>query len=140
VALLRIILEPGSGTTFDPPASRSSSPLEQYQESIQSPCETCKAVVFTCLQLIFSCKMRRPALILGSIVCYYLLIVLVVAKDSSDNDNVRLRVSIRKDTLSKVPSCQHTFSQVELLNLVRLMSLATYLIYVPDVLDSLCDI
>jgi hypothetical protein len=86
--------------------------------------------------------MRRPALILGSIICYYLLIVLVVAKDSNDNDNdnVRLRVSIRKDSLSKVPSCQHTFSQVELLNLVRPMSLATYLIFVPNLLDSACDI
>lgn len=84
--------------------------------------------------------MRRPALILGSIICYYLLIVLVVANDSNDNDNVRLRVSIRKDTLSKVPSCQHTFSQIELLNLVRLMSLATYLIFVPKILDSACDI
>jgi hypothetical protein len=84
--------------------------------------------------------MRRPALILGSIICYYLLIVLVVAKDSNDNDNVRLRVSIRKDTMSKVPSCQHTFSQVELLNLVRLMSLVTYLIFVPELLDSAYDV
>ena len=77
---------------------------------------------------------------MGSIICYYLLIVLVVANDSNDNDNVRLRVSIRKDTLSKVPSCQHTFSQIELLNLVRLMSLATYLIFVPKILDSACDV
>ena len=84
--------------------------------------------------------MRRPALILGSIICYYLLIVLVVANDSNDNDNVRLRVSIRKDTLSKVPSCQHTFSQIELLNLVRLMSLATYLVLVPEILDGSCDV
>jgi hypothetical protein len=84
--------------------------------------------------------MRRPALILGSIICYYLLIVLVVAKDSNDNDNVRLRVSIRKDTLSKVPSCQHTFSQVELLNLVRLMSLATYLRFAPELFDGVCDV
>eukprot|EP00536_Pseudo-nitzschia_multiseries_P002791 jgi/Psemu1/283966/fgenesh1_pg.39_\ len=33
------------------------------------------------------------------------------------NNDARLKVSIRKDTMLGVPSCQHTFSQIELLNL-----------------------
>ena len=51
----------------------------------------------------------------------FLMKVAVVAKDNYDNDDVRLRVSIRKDTLVGVPSCQHTFSQIELLNLVSVV-------------------
>ena len=62
--------------------------------------------------------MKRPALFVWSFVFYNLLYVLATAKDSSDNDNVRLKVSILKDSLTGVASCQHTFSQVELLNLV----------------------
>jgi hypothetical protein len=52
----------------------------------------------------------------------FLMKVAVDAKDNYDNDDVRLRVSIRKDTMVGVPSCQHTFSQIELLNLVRSLS------------------
>jgi hypothetical protein len=75
----------------------------------------------------FPTKMRRPAIIAWLLICYFCFVLTVVAKDSSDNDNVRLRVSIRKDTLKGVPSCQHTFSQVELLNLVSQMSHAKIL-------------
>ena len=69
--------------------------------------------------------MRRLALIVSSSICFCLL-VLVVAQDIGENDDVRLRVSIRKDTLKRVPSCQHTFSQVELLNLVGSDPIATF--------------
>jgi hypothetical protein len=61
--------------------------------------------------------MRGPALIIGSAICLCIL-VLVVAKDIGENDDVRLKVSIRRDNLKRVSSCQHTFSQVELHNLV----------------------
>jgi hypothetical protein len=52
------------------------------------------------------------------VLCYFGLALTVLAKDSSESDEVRLRVSIRKDTLKGVSSCHHTFSQIELLNLV----------------------
>ena len=42
----------------------------------------------------------------------------MVAKDIGGNDDAHLKVSIRRDTLNEVPSCQHTFSQIELLNSV----------------------
>lgn len=55
------------------------------------------------------------------VLCYLLgLAFTVLAKDNSESDDVRLRVSIRKESLKGVASCQHTFSQVELLNLVRM--------------------
>lgn len=62
--------------------------------------------------------MRRLALLALSLIFYFYCVFAVVAKESNDSDSVRLRVSIRKDVLKGVPSCQHTFSQVELLNLV----------------------
>jgi hypothetical protein len=71
-------------------------------------------------------KMRGPALIIGSAICLCVL-VLVVAKDIGENDDVRLKVSIRRDNLKRVSSCQHTFSQVELLNLVSRIPVATLL-------------
>jgi hypothetical protein len=77
--------------------------------------------------MIFPTKMRLPALIAWPLICYFCFVLTVVAKDSNDNDTVRLRVSIRKDTLKGVPSCQHTFSQVELLNLVSATSRAIFL-------------
>jgi len=40
--------------------------------------------------------------------------------ESVENPNVQVRLSLRRDTLDRVPSCQHTFSQVEVTNLVRL--------------------
>jgi hypothetical protein len=43
----------------------------------------------------------------------------VVNSNKSKNNDARLKVSIRKDTMLGVPSCQHTFSQIELLNMVR---------------------
>lgn len=52
------------------------------------------------------------------VLCYFGLALTVLAKDRSGSDNVRLRVSIRKDTLRGVSSCHHTFSQIELLNTV----------------------
>ena len=82
------------------------------------------------------------------IVCYLCFVFTVVAKQDSsisndnnnDNDSVRLRVSIRKNTLKGVPSCQHTFSQIELLNLVGGMSHATCLIYKFQVCRNLLSI
>ena len=43
----------------------------------------------------------------------------VVDSNKNKNNDARLKVSIRKDTMLGVPSCQHTFSQIELLNMVR---------------------
>lgn len=51
------------------------------------------------------------------VLCYFGLALTVLAKDGSES-NVQLKVSIRKDL--KGQSTQHTFSQVELLNLVSL--------------------
>ena len=62
--------------------------------------------------------MRRQTLVVWSSICFCLLLVLVVAKDIGGNDDEHLKVSIRRDTLNEVPSCQHTFSQIELLNSV----------------------
>lgn len=62
------------------------------------------------------------------LVLYTLLVlsasaVVVLAKKNSHNDNdVRLKVDIRKETLVGAPSCQHTFTQIELLNLVSCRS------------------
>lgn len=60
------------------------------------------------------------------LVLYSLLLtaVVVVAKDDNEtNDNtVKLKVDIRKETLVGAPSCQHTFTQIELLNLVSCRS------------------
>lgn len=86
--------------------------------------------------MYFLFKIRRPALLAWPLIfCYLCFVFTVVAKQDSisssddNNDSVRLRVSIRKNTLKGVPSCQHTFSQIELLNLVCAMSHATYLVY-----------
>ena len=73
---------------------------------------------FTIVCKIFPTKMRRPALIAWPLLFYFFFLLNVVANDSNDYNDVRLEVTIRKDTLKGVPSCQHTFSQVELLNLV----------------------
>ena len=54
------------------------------------------------------------------VVCYLGLALTVLASSSSSESDVRLKVSIRKDLLG-VPSCQHTFSQIELLNLVSVV-------------------
>jgi len=45
------------------------------------------------------------------------LLLAVVDSSNNKNNDARLKVSIRKDTMVRVPSCQHTFSQIELLNL-----------------------
>jgi hypothetical protein len=39
---------------------------------------------------------------------------------STMDNGVQLRMTIRDETLQDAPSCQHSFSQVELLNMVRL--------------------
>lgn len=62
--------------------------------------------------------MRRQTLVVWSSICFCLLLVLVVAKAIGETDDVHLKVSIRMDTLNGAPSCQHTFSQIELLNSV----------------------
>lgn len=38
--------------------------------------------------------------------------------DIFDEQQVKLRVSLKQDSLKRVPSCQHTFSQMELTNTV----------------------
>ena len=39
-------------------------------------------------------------------------------KQTVDNQQARLKVSLKQDSLERVPSCQHTVSQVELTNTV----------------------
>ena len=106
---------------------------EQNRESLRSPLASPfhTSQRFECM--IFSTKMRHPVLIAWLLICYLCLSWVVVAQESNDNDNVRLRDSIRKDTLKGVPSCQHTFSQVELLNLVSRMSHAIFFAYFSKV-------
>jgi hypothetical protein len=41
---------------------------------------------------------------------------------ASSRTNLKLRVDIRKETLVGAPSCKHTFTQMELLNLVSCRS------------------
>ena len=67
--------------------------------------------------------MKRPWLMAAwpLLLSVYLSATLTAVADSTKNKNndARLKVSIRKDTMLGVPSCQHTFSQIELLNMVR---------------------
>ena len=67
--------------------------------------------------------MRRPWLMAAwplLLLLYCSCTLTTVANGSKNkNNDARLKVSIRKDTMVGVPSCQHTFSQIELLNLVR---------------------
>ena len=77
--------------------------------------------------VIFTMMRRPPGLIAWPLIAYLCFFFCVVAKESTENDNVRLRVSIRKDTLKGVQSIQHTFSQIELLNLVSLPALLGWL-------------
>jgi hypothetical protein len=65
--------------------------------------------------------MRRPALIVSLLICYQLFLAFVVANGEEhiiNDETARLRVSIRKDSLQGISSCQHSFSQLELQNLV----------------------
>ena len=43
---------------------------------------------------------------------YVILLLFLLGAVRSNVDKVRLRVSVRKDSLEKVPSCQHSLSQV----------------------------
>ena len=67
--------------------------------------------------------MKRPWLMAAwpLLLLLYISATLTTVVDSNKNKNndARLKVSIRKDTMLGVPSCQHTFSQIELLNMVR---------------------
>lgn len=66
-----------------------------------------------------------PLLMLWNLVCPILLTtssvvgVVVANKETYDNNEARLRVTVMTDAMVRVPSCQHKFSQIELLNLVR---------------------
>ncbi len=40
-------------------------------------------------------------------------------------DHLHFKVSVRRDSLADARSCQHTFSQVELLNMVRTVTAGT---------------
>ena len=63
--------------------------------------------------------MRRLGLLAWPLLLgYFGLGLTVLARDGGDNDDVRLKVSIQKESLKKVPSSQHTFSQLEFMNLV----------------------
>lgn len=68
-------------------------------------------------------KMKRPWLMAAWPLLWILyssaILTAVVDSNKSKNNDARLKVSIRKDTMLGVPSCQHTFSQIELLNMVR---------------------
>jgi hypothetical protein len=55
-----------------------------------------------------------------ALVLYSLSAVVVIA--NKHQDKVKLKVDIRKETLVGAPSCQHTFTQIELLNLVSCRS------------------
>ena len=70
--------------------------------------------------------MKRPWLMAAwpLLLLFYSSSTLTAVVDSNKNKNndARLKVSIRKDTMLGVPSCQHTFSQIELLNMVRYLS------------------
>jgi len=71
-------------------------------------------------------KMKRPWLmaVWPLLWLFYSSSTLTKVANCSKNKNndARLKVSIRKDTMLGVPSCQHTFSQIELLNLVSYVS------------------
>lgn len=69
-----------------------------------------------------STKMRRLSLYAWPLICYFCFVLAVVATESEEVDNIRLRVSIRDDILRGASSCQLTFSRVELLNLVSFVA------------------
>jgi hypothetical protein len=66
--------------------------------------------------------MRRLSLFAWPLIVYFCFVLAAVATESDEGDNTRLRVSIREDTLQGVPSCQLTFSRIELINLVSFVA------------------
>jgi hypothetical protein len=51
---------------------------------------------------------------------------------TSSSTSAKLKVDIRKETLVGAPSCKHTFTQIELLNLVSCRSTIKTGIYIFD--------
>jgi hypothetical protein len=70
----------------------------------------------------FSTKMRRLSLMAWPLIFYFCIVLAAVATESDKGDNIRLRVAVQEDTLRGVPSCQLTFSRIELINLVSFVA------------------
>eukprot|EP00980_Cylindrotheca_fusiformis_P008305 scaffold1736_cov127-Cylindrotheca_fusiformis.AAC.119 len=62
--------------------------------------------------------MKRLSLFAWALIGYFSFVLAVVATNSEVGDEIGLRVSFRDDILQGAPSCQLSFSRVELLNLV----------------------
>ena len=49
---------------------------------------------------------------------------------SVENENVQMRLTLRQDILDRVPSCQLTFSQVEVMNMVSQVMICLLCVWV----------